>query len=225
MIHKLATLFLSASLVACGAAPAGAPVAEITSPQASAVPTVAPSATIEPTPESTDTPQPTSTPEPTATTRPTPRTARVPTSTPVEATGGLGVTRSEIQFAYQEEPDNFAFEPVSESDGQPRLLGKSPDGLASVELTGGADDLTSIGLVISMPRDDDQATAATAGHIVRFCERTVPGWSDCGTWITSNLQAADLKHLETIQGSRTVTLTTANAGEQLTIIVLVEAAR
>jgi hypothetical protein len=219
MLYHLASCLILISLVACGSPSAAPVVPEVTS-TSNATSTIPPTSTSAPTPASTETPAATATVESTRTPRPT-RTQQ-PTEAPQ---AGLGITRGDIQFAFQEAPDPFVFQPGSDSNGQPRLIGQSSDKQATVELTGPADDLTGVGLVLFIPRDDDQATENAIRRILRFCELVIPGWGGCGPWITENLEEAGHSQLTTIQGDRQVRLTSSGAGDQLTIIVLVDPAR
>lgn len=134
---------------------------------------------------------------------PPPVAAAPPVATPVAAPqpDGIGVSRAAVQSIFEQSQIGFKFEQSSDVQGQSRVIGESPNGLAFVELIGPSSNLTNATIVIGFPSDDQQARMLSAAYILGFIKNAAPEWTDGNDWVAKNMAALT-------NGSATETSTT-----------------
>ncbi|MEO1148081.1 MAG: hypothetical protein AAFY26_21070 [Cyanobacteria bacterium J06638_22] len=102
---------------------------------------------------------------------------------------GIGVSRAAIQSVFEDPEVGFVFEEPALAQGQPRIMGTAPNQIALIELIGPPDNLTSAGILIGVPIDNNEAIAQNAAYTLGFLQVAVPGWTDGGDWLVRNLDA------------------------------------
>jgi hypothetical protein len=183
-LQRYFALFLIAVFItACGPSPE-----QIATQTATAATAMAASWTKTPTP--TETPTATATPTftPTATATQTPTATATPTPAPI----GLGVTRAEVQAAF--EALGLVFDPPEIKDGQPSVTGQYVRNTAGKEiavlvtLTGPAENLQEafVGIVLPL-KPPAGAQSEIASYMTDLLKATVPQWKEGGDWINTNL--------------------------------------
>jgi hypothetical protein len=125
---------------------------------------------------------------------------------------GIGVSRQAVQSVFEEPSINFRFEASTPVDGQPRVMGKSPNGLAVVELIGQPANLTSASIMVGIPNDDAEARQLSVIHAMGFLKTTAPQWTGATDWLTTSVQ-------QIASGSQTEATTTYGSNQvRLSII-------
>lgn len=69
----------------------------------------------------------------------------------------LKVSRAEMQQAFSGEPFRVSFQAATSVRGQPRVMGQTPDGLATIELIGPPSGLISASCLVGLPNDSPEA--------------------------------------------------------------------
>ncbi len=77
----------------------------------------------------------------------------------VPPVAGLGVSRADVQAAYEQPQFGLTFKPAPPIRGVERVLGETDDRMAAVELIGPAENLTKATIVITNRTHDDLVTA------------------------------------------------------------------
>ncbi|MDJ0707952.1 MAG: hypothetical protein QNJ46_32155 [Leptolyngbyaceae cyanobacterium MO_188.B28] len=134
----------------------------------------------------------------------------------------LGVPAATIQALFEQPDIGFTFESASPIQGNPRLMGQSPHGLAVVELIGQPENLTTAIIRISIPDDDIQALALNAEYVLRFIQTMAPQWAEGGNWVIQNLDAfatGQRSEVNTIHAGKEISMTLTGKQEFLTITV------
>lgn len=121
-------------------------------------------------------------------------TAMAEASPDQEATSksiGIGVSRTSVQSAFEQPEVGFRFEPRSSGDGNPRVVGESPDGLVSLELVGSPEDLVRTTISVEIPSDNDTARDKNGSYAVRLIETAAPEWTNGSSWLAEQLEAIE----------------------------------
>lgn len=103
---------------------------------------------------------------------------------------GIGVSRGRVQGLFEKAEIGFRFEEGALVDGEPRIMGKSRDGLALLELIGPPANLTSATIVAGIPNDSPKAVLLNSVYIAGLMKAVAPGWNESVTWLTDNVPRA-----------------------------------
>lgn len=140
-----------------------------------------------PTPEPTTMPESTATPEPTTVSEPQ-QDEQMPTPTVIsQPQAGIGVSRAEIQSVFESSEIGFVFEVASDVNGQPRVMGSSENGLATLELIGPSEELVSASIMIGLPNDDQEALLLNNLYAAGLLNLVAPDWEGGVDWYTNNI--------------------------------------
>jgi len=105
----------------------------------------------------------------------------------------LGVSKAEIKGIFSKPEVGFTFENSPLTDGTPRLLGQSPNGLAMMELYGSGDKLTEATLMTFVDNTvSSQNITLIALYNVAFLEKISPGY-DWDSWIGKSAEELGLE--------------------------------
>lgn len=120
----------------------------------------------------------------------------------------LEISRSAIQSVFSKPEIGFFFEPSSDVQGEPRVTGKSPNGLASIELIGQPEDLSEIGMMLGIVNDNQQATMLNALYALGLMKLIAPEWDGAGEWLNQGLQkiAAGQEEVSITQNDKRIKL-------------------
>lgn len=99
-----------------------------------------------------------------------------------EATLSIGVSRNAIQSLFEKSGVDFQFSQSQPVDGQPRVFGKSRDGLTLIELIGSPSNLRKATIMTALSENN----LVTAAYLVAFIKKTSPEWSGSGEWLQDN---------------------------------------
>ncbi len=120
----------------------------------------------------------------------------------------IGISRFALQSLFEQKALGFKFEPATAVDGQPRVIGTTPNKLASVELIGPADNLVQATIMVGIPSDDTVTLVKNAAFMAGFIKNAVPEWPEAVTWMNNNMeQASNMGKVETIVGNKQISLT------------------
>lgn len=123
---------------------------------------------------------------------------------------GLGITRSRLRGMYEQSGIDFVFQDSSEVDGQPRIMAKSPDGLAIMEIIGPEEDIVQADITVAVPTDSPEIVAKNAVYLLAFFKTIFPrDYERLNDWWQANLQRA-------VKGGETIKTTSGNAAVRLT---------
>jgi hypothetical protein len=128
---------------------------------------------------------PTFTPMPTRTPRPRSSATVSPTSAPAGV--GLGVSRVDIRSVFASPDIGFTFETATAVDGQPRIMGTAPSGLAILELIGPADDLLIVNILAGFPSDNQTIALENAVFMAGALKQAVPDWEGSTDWLSETI--------------------------------------
>ena len=144
---------------------------------------------------------PTPTPVPTETPVPVPTATPVPTPIPTPPPRGIGVGRAAYLAAFGPSGLGFSFEPEGTFEGQPQLIGRSPDQAFMLQMIGPPTNLSDASLTIPSQATAGGNAAATL-TMSRFIGVTDPDWSDQGVaWVAQQAQAGQSgQYLKTTHG-------------------------
>lgn len=131
---------------------------------------------------------------------------------PLPASSGIGVSRQAIQTVFEKPEIAFNFETSTPVDGQPRVMGKSRNGLAFVELVGQPTNLMSAAIMVGLPNDDVEARQLSAVHMLGFLKTVAPEWTGGSDWLAESLRAIR-------SGSQVEAVTTYGNNEVRIIVV------
>ena len=137
----------------------------------------------------------------------------------------IGVAEATIQSLFEQPDIGFTFENSSAVNGEPRMIGTSAHGLATIELIGQPADLTRATIKVSIPDDDTQALTLNAEYVLRFIQSVAPQWPGGGEWVIQNLDAFASGHrsaVNTIQAGKEISMALIGEQEFLTITVKAE---
>ena len=125
-------------------------------------------------------------PEPSTTTSSTTTstTASTTTTTTLPKPKGLGVSRAALMDIFASDAIGFTFESSPLGTGEDRYMGQSPSGLATMEFTGPANDLTKVYIIAALPSDDPEAAALNGVLMSGLLVNTLPLWLDGVDWFT-----------------------------------------
>jgi hypothetical protein len=173
------------------------------------IPAASPTVAVEPSPSPMASEAPTLEPSPNA--EPTLVPTVEPTlESPEGATlaGSIGVSRASVQAVYERSAVGFTFEESTPVDGQPRVSGKSRNGLAIMELIGPEEELTKATIIVGVPNNNQQAVTENAVYLLGLLKVTSPEWTEGTTWVTENLSeaASSDEPITTIQGKQQISL-------------------
>ena len=105
------------------------------------------------------------------------------------------------------------------ADGTPRHIGSSSDGLALLELTGPADNLTgaSVMVTLGVPRD---IMTRNGVNMTALLDETVPKWSGRKDWLVNAIgRATDVPVQRTTQDGKLIKLEYFDALDSLILSV------
>ncbi len=111
--------------------------------------------------------------------------------------GDLGITSKDIQKVLESEPFGVVFETSTTVNGEPRLWGKTKDGLAIVELIGPPTGLTKVDCLVGQPSDSPRAAIQNAGILLALLKKTLPAWNGSADWLNTALAASNRDGRET----------------------------
>jgi hypothetical protein len=111
--------------------------------------------------------------------------------------GDLGITSEDIQKVLDAEPFGVVFETSTTVNGEPRLMGKTKDGLAIVELIGPPTGLTMVDCLVGQPSDSPRAAIQNAGIFLALLKKTLPAWDGSANWLNTALAASNRDGRET----------------------------
>jgi hypothetical protein len=135
-----------------------------------------------------------------------------PSVAPSAVANGIGISRQAVQSVFEEPGINFRFEASTPVDGQPRVMGKSPNGLAVVELIGQPASLTSASIMAGIPNDDAEARQLSVIHAMGFLKTVAPQWTGATDWLTTAVQ-------EIASSSQTEASTTYGSNQVRLIVI------
>jgi len=130
---------------------------------------------------------------------------------PSAVANGIGISRQAVQSVLEEPSINFRFEASTPVGGQPRVMGKSPNGLAVVELIGQPANLASASIMVGIP-NDDEARQLSVIHAMGFLKTAAPQWTGATDWFTAAVR-------KIASGSQTEATTTYGSNQVRLIIV------
>ena len=143
-------------------------------------------------------------------------------SSKVSPAARIGVAEATIQSLFEQPDIGFTFENSSPVNGEPRLIGTSAHGLATIELIGPPENLTRATIKVSIPDDDTHALTLNAEYVLRFIQNVAPQWAGGGDWVIQNLNAFASGHrsaVKTIQAGKEISMFLIGEQEFLTITV------
>ena len=171
-----------------------------------AVQQAAPPPTVEPTTQPTPSPEPPPTVEPEPTAIPEPLPTPEPTAAPEPEVAGLGITRGEIQRAYEKrlENRNILFSPET-SGGN--VVGVTEDEKIFIAIAGPADNVNAVVLRVSFGgfmTDDDIKDAGESLYLLP--ETVLPDWDSYDDWINDAIGKTGTEevHLQEVVGGKLV---------------------
>jgi formylglycine-generating enzyme required for sulfatase activity len=143
----------------------------------------------------------------------------VPTEIPVkEEVRSLGVEREDFFDVFKRL--GFKFEEINDIDGQPRMMGTSPDGLAFVELYGPANELIKATLVVGISQVNPFEVEVSSAFVREFLDITVPEWDKGIDWVIENEEFASRNsEVSTTYGDRLIRLSIVPDLGILTLVV------
>jgi len=115
-------------------------------------------------------------------------TPSAPVPSAPSTVAGIGVSRQKIQTVFEKPEVGFSFEPSSMVDGQPRVMGKSANELAIVELIGVPSELTSATIIVGIPNDNPRVREQNALFTVAFIKLAAPEWAEGSDWLSEQLR-------------------------------------
>lgn len=119
----------------------------------------------------------------------------------------LWVSRQDIQHLYEKNELGFTFEEAPLVDGTPRAMGKSPDGLAILDLVGPRSQLQQATIVVVFPSDYPDVLMLNAVYMMGLLNNVLPNWSGGADWLTESIEVAELLgEVETTHGNARITL-------------------
>ena len=135
----------------------------------------------------------------------------------------IGVADATIQSLFEQPDIGFTFETASPVNGEPRMIGASAHGLATIELIGPPTNLTRAAIKVNIPDDDTHALALNAEYVLRFIQNAAPQWTGGGgDWVIQNLDAfasGQQTAVKTIQAGKEISMTLIGEQEFLAITV------
>lgn len=139
-------------------------------------------------------------------------------SPPQKQSEGLNVSRQQIVNLYSQKEIGFKFEESSPVDGQPRVMGTSPDDLAILELIGPPENLQSASIVIFIPADRQDIILKNSVYMLGLVKNVMPEWDGGSDWVVNSLEKLfEEETISTTQGNKYVELT---ASKELGMIIL-----
>lgn len=103
---------------------------------------------------------------------------------------GLNRTRDSIQSVFEKRGVGFAFEDAGEIEGQPRVVGRSPDGRAAIQLIGSPDNLVSASVVVRTPDAAPSSVNDNVAYFLGLMQLGVPSWDGGTDWVHDNIATA-----------------------------------
>lgn len=103
-------------------------------------------------------------------------------------TGDLGVTSEDIQKVLEAEPFGVVFETSTPVKGEPRLMGKTKDGLAVIELIGPPTRLTMVDCLLGQPSGSTTVAIQHAAILLTLLKKTLPAWDNSAKWLNTSLK-------------------------------------
>jgi hypothetical protein len=98
----------------------------------------------------------------------------------------LGVSAQEIQSVLEREPFRVVFEASTPVNGEPRLMGKTKNGRAIIELIGPATGLTKVDCLLGS--DSTRTAIQNAAILLALLKKTLPTWNDSANWLNAGLR-------------------------------------
>ena len=166
----------------------------------------------EPRPIAQSTPAPVLTPA-------TPQKPAAVVPTPKPKPIALNVPRERLQSKFEE--FGFTFEKSSAVQGQPRVLGRSANRLASLELIGAPENLTQVSMLVGMVNDSDESNMLSVTYLLLTLKTIAPAW-DSTEWLTDgvhDLATTDRTEVVTVYGGKQFKLTMVKELSFLTLTV------
>jgi|GEM_PF-2346155 len=101
---------------------------------------------------------------------------------------GTGLSRGEIKVLFEKQY-KFKFQESSQVNNQPRTMGKSPNGLALLELIGPLTNLTSVNLSITAVSDNQAANTQSVQYFISLLQNVLPSWTESSTWLSTGINS------------------------------------
>lgn len=121
-----------------------------------------------------------------------------------KASKHLRVSRADMQQAFSGEPFWISFQAATSVQGQPRVMGQTPDGLATVELIGPPSGLISASCLVGLPNDSPEILTRNSVALLVLLKKGLPTWSGSADWLPKGLEQAMAtgKAQTTVAGAR-----------------------
>jgi len=114
--------------------------------------------------------------------------APIPTIKTSVAIKGTGLSRGEIKTLFENQY-KFKFQESSQVNNQLRTIGKSPNGLALLEMIGPLTNLISVNLSITAVSDNQAANTQSVQYFIVLLQNVLPGWTESPTWLSTGLNS------------------------------------
>ncbi|MBS1252071.1 MAG: Membrane-bound lytic murein transglycosylase D [Anaerolineales bacterium] len=103
---------------------------------------------------------------------------------------GLGRARDSIQSVFEKPEVGFTFETSPEVGGEPRLLGRSPNGRTVIQLVGPAENLVSASVIVNLSADVSTELTENEAYLLGLLKLAVPSWTVGADWARENIEIA-----------------------------------
>jgi hypothetical protein len=133
--------------------------------------------TTSPTPKPTNTPIPTRSPKKNQAVKPPSKNAASPP--------GLGISLEQIQSVYVHE--DFEFTDTITGDDKIHSLGKTPNGLAAIELNGNPGDIKTAAVITYLAKNRPEQLKDNLNFMAQMIKTVLPGWKDGTKWLYANV--------------------------------------
>lgn len=122
-----------------------------------------------------------------------------------ESPSVAGIGRSYNQIM-QELSAHFNMEQSAPVRGNDRVMGRTSDGTAALEIIGPRESIVQASLIIGLPSDAPEIVARNSVLLLRLLNNAVPGWTGANDWATLAIRniSASGDVVETIQDGKTI---------------------
>lgn len=133
---------------------------------------------------------PTSTPVPPTATKNPPTSAPRSSATVKPNVNGIGLSRQAIQSVYEKPEIGFTFKSGAPVDGQPQVIGTSPNGSAILQIIGPPEDVQEVSILVVIPKDRQDVVIEDAVLLVGLAKVAAPDWDEGPQWVANHIKDA-----------------------------------
>lgn len=131
---------------------------------------------------------------------------------------GIGLSYSQVTDYLT---NVFDMQEASAVNGVSRMMGKSSNGIAILEVIGDASHVSQASLIIGLPKDDRATALVNSAMVLRFMRNVAPGFDEASDWLVRAMEKSLVtdNSVEMTWNNRRITLKVMQSIGMMTISV------